>query len=170
MTPEPALPEDLPALKALHLASWRRSYRGLVPDAALDIVAEAELTAKWVPALLTRQDVWLLREAEGGIAGFVAVLNEADGTRYVDNLHVRADRQGRGLSRALMSVVAQRAKGHPVALTVLEGNARARAIYRHWGGSESTPREDVFLAQRITERRVTWPSGEALGQALGALR
>jgi ribosomal protein S18 acetylase RimI-like enzyme len=166
MTTRRALPADLPAIRGLHLANWREAYRGLVPDAALAGAAEGYLSARWRPEALDRDSVVV---ADDGpvLLGFVAARPEPAGHVYVDNLHVAPMARGRGLSRRLMARVAQEAGARSVRLTVLDGNAPARAVYARWGGVESAPFAAEFLGVTVQDRQVDWPSGAALLRGLG---
>jgi hypothetical protein len=72
-----ATPEDAAALAAVEVRSWRAAYRGLMPDAFLDGLSEAEKTAAWRQNLLKhgpsgRKRVCLAL-SNAGISGFVRV-------------------------------------------------------------------------------------------------
>ncbi|PWK62742.1 acetyltransferase (GNAT) family protein [Roseicyclus mahoneyensis] len=81
---------------------------------------------------------------------------------HVDALHVAARQRGRGIGGALLAAVSLSAKGQPVWLEVLEGNASARAVYAAWGGDEGPVFEDVVLGAVVPARRVTWADSRRL--------
>lgn len=164
----PATSDDLSALRDLHLANWREAYRDLLPDAVLEGEAARHLEARWGADALEAGTVLLACDGSGRIAGFVACRDDADGGLFVDNLHVAAPARGRGIARELMGAVARRAGDRPVRLCVLDGNLGARAVYRRWAGAEGPPFDAPFLGLTLRDRRVHWPSGHALAQALAA--
>lgn len=166
MTIRPATPDDLPQIRALHLSNWCDAYRALLPADTLEVAAPRFLADRWAPGALDRDRVWLACEG-GAILGFLAARPEAAGHVFVDNLHVAPAARGRGLSRRLMARAGHMAGTGPVWLTVLDGNHAARAVYARWGGVESAAFEAEFLGVTVRDRRVDWPSGEALRMALG---
>ena len=169
MTIRRATPADLPALHDLHLANWREAYRELLPDSALQEAAARYLADRWGPGALARDSVLVCPAAKGGLAGFVAFRQDESEGIFVDNLHVGAASRVEGLARMLMTAVARDAGARPVWLTVLDGNLRARAVYRRWNGVESAPFAADFLGITLHDRRVDWPSGRALLRALGGV-
>jgi ribosomal protein S18 acetylase RimI-like enzyme len=96
----------------------------------------------FAPPLLT-----LVAEERGSLTGFVCAFTDRD-PPFVDNLHVAPDRTGRGTGGALLRALAARLRARDVEeaqLTVLAGNARARAFYRRMGGQEGAGRPHRFL-------------------------
>jgi ribosomal protein S18 acetylase RimI-like enzyme len=173
----PALPGDAPRIAGLHAASWRATYRGLIPDAFLDGKAATERLATWEARLRGEEgplDVTLAL-VDGEAAGFACLMPRAEPERgvYLDNLHVLPAFHGLGLGKRLLARCAQRAHagepGRPLFLYVLEGNAQAREFYRRVGGTESEPFEDAFAPadMMVTVRRVVWPDVPALLARLG---
>lgn len=164
-------PSDAPAVARLHAESWRRTYRGVLPDAFLDGDVFAEREAAWRT---------LLAGAPPGDAGFVAVEGDrivglahadADGDAtwgtFVTALHVDPDRHGRGIGRALLAAVARdvvRRGGPPTfALTVFAVNTAACAFYARVGGQAV---ERLVAAApgggTIDKWRYAWPDARVL--------
>lgn len=157
----------------LHAASWRASYRGIIPDDYLDSRAEAERLATWEARLRDHAEgsidvtvAWV----GGKAAGFGCLLPEHEPEHgvYVDNLHVLPAFQGLGLGKELLARCARLAAltwpGKALYLYVLDANGAAREFYRRIGGIESQPFEDRFPGPGtiVTVRRVTWPDVPAL--------
>ena len=143
---------DRDAIAALHLASWRDAYRGVLPDGFLDGALADELGALWTGRDLERT-VTLVSDATDGLDGFACCLTDRS-VPYVDNLHVRPARRGGGTGAALMQALFARLRGagHGMAdLTVLEGNVRARAFYRRQGGIEGGARAAMLVGHPIRE-------------------
>lgn len=135
---------DAPAIAALHTASWRAAYRGLLPDAFLDTEVEAEHVDLWHQRFKASDaapvTVTVVAEHDGSIVGFAHSIVDEDpkhGT-LLDNLHVHPDAKRLGIGRYLMAETAARlaAAGSQCGLYlwVLEQNARARSFYEALGG------------------------------------
>lgn len=162
-----AAPADLPAIRALILESWRRTYPGVLPAEYLAGPVEADLARTWGPGRLHRALV-LVAEREGGLAGMIAVLPDDPDGPYVDNLHVAASAEGQGVGRALLTGAARELSqaGHDrLHLTVVDTNARARAFYARMGGTEGAPIEDAMFEHSVTALPVRWSSLGPLIQA-----
>ena len=178
MGPQPlrireAAPPDAEAVAALHLASWRSVYRGMLADAYLDGPAEADRRALWRSRFAQGPDarIVLVAEEAEAIAGFACLERRADGPwgLLVDNLHARPDMRGRGIGRALLRALAARVPEDPVHLWVLEANRSARGFYERVGGR---------AVERVLHRepdgadhpvlRIAWASGRAMLAGTGA--
>jgi len=164
-TSEAARPADLPALRALHAANWRRDYAGLMPEAVIGAPMEAYLDHRWSSLTTDGMHLRVVREGKD-LAGFVVFFDRAEDGLFIENLHVAAEARGRGVGRALIETVAHLADHRPVCLEVLDGNLSARAIYRHWGGDEGAARKVPLFGDYVVERPVAWPSGGSLLAAL----
>ena len=64
--------EDAHAVAAVRVASWRWAYRGIVPDAYLDGLTEAESEESWRAVAAGEQPgaELLVCEVAGGVVGF----------------------------------------------------------------------------------------------------
>lgn len=167
----PAGTADTSAIAALHAASWKLAYRGLVSDAFLDEGLEEGRLAHWLVrmATLPAEDLVVLAEDRqaGEIAGFVYVMvaGQPEGHAYVDNLHAAPTLKGKGIGRRLMAAAARHAMAagcHSLSLTVLERNLAARAFYDRIGGMTQPIGEFSFGGMMVPECRVSWPDLPAL--------
>jgi GNAT superfamily N-acetyltransferase len=141
---------DAPRIAALHAASWRRAYRGMLTDEYLDTDLESDRTRVWIERLSTpnpKQRV-VLAEISEQLAGFACAFGSADpdlGT-LLDNLHVRQDFQQQGVGASLMLQIASwcqtKFAGEGLFLWVLEPNLKARRFYEHLGAIKV--KEDVW--------------------------
>ena len=130
---------DAAAIAALHAESWRRSYRGMLPDAFLDDEVFADRAALWEQRfndpdkqLVTRT---IVAELDGEMVAFVHSIADEDpewGT-LLDNLHVRHGTKRLGVGTRLMAETAawleERASTAGLYLWVLENNAPAVRFY-----------------------------------------
>jgi GNAT superfamily N-acetyltransferase len=134
---------DSQRIASLHAASWRSTYRGILPDTYLDGPIAEERANLWQARLASpgadRRHV-LLAEGEGGLVGFVCVLLDEEPLwgACLDNLHVLPGFKGRGLGRQLFRSAAQwvvsKEPGWPMHLWVFEANHGARRFYEALGG------------------------------------
>ncbi len=166
--------DDADTIAALHAASWRRAYRGILADSYLDADLEAERRGVWRAKLSNRHDGslgWLAHLGDSP-AGFVFVRPDEDATwgTLVDNLHVLAAHQGLGIGRQLLHTVGSwgcaHATGAPVHLWVFADNHAARGFYAHTGGREVERIDrEASDGRMLPEYRVAWESPIALQSA-----
>ena len=160
----PARAQDLDAICALHVASWRRAYRGMVSDDFLDAPVVEVLAKRW--AVLPGAD-WIVDCIWQGEAllGFISVDRAHQGGPYVDNLHVAHRAQGQGIGRALMAGTAAQLlnEGHDTLwLTVIRENHPTRAFYRRIGGVEGPDYPERLYGEPIHALPVRWNDLPAL--------
>jgi GNAT superfamily N-acetyltransferase len=136
-----ATPQDADAIAATHVASWRSAYRGLIPDAYLDALSDAEEAVRW-RASLGREDLKGKRtivavDGAGSVIGYATVGADEDPARgMLWLMYVLEEAWGSGVGRALMdnAALALRELGYSEAvLWVLEQNNRARRFYEAAG-------------------------------------
>lgn len=155
---------DLDAIVRLHLKSWRRSMKDLAPQTAYAVLDEDYRTAQWARMLGSpgADDLWLVCEIGGelvGVGGACAPTHDSfAGRGEIRFLYLDPSYQRQGLGRQLLSRLAQHLIGRGyrgVALSVVEGNAAARAFYGALGGreigfhiypSQIWPSRDVIIA------------------------
>lgn len=132
---------DAPGIAALHAASWRRAYRGMLSDEYLDNNLEADRTSVWIGRLSTPnpKERVVLAEVSDQIAGFACAFASEDpdlGT-LLDNLHVSHDFQRQGIGARLMMQIGSWCQtefaGEGLFLWVLEPNVKARRFYEQLG-------------------------------------
>jgi ribosomal protein S18 acetylase RimI-like enzyme len=162
---------DAEAIAALHADSWRRSYRGMMPDAFLDGEALEDRRRVWHERLGTSDPdrCVIVAEDDARVVGFICTFARADAGwgAYIDNLHVVHDWKGRGLGRALMRRAAEwvcdTQPGTGVYLWVMEANAAARAFYDRLGARNV---ETISMADpgggRAPNCRYVWPDPRVL--------
>ena len=145
-----ATPQDADGIAALHVASWRAAYRGILTDVFLDGPVEADRQALWRERLAApiAGQVLLVAETRESLAGFVCCFADHDARwgSYIHNLHAEPAGRGRGVGRALMAALAgdleSRVPRRPVHLFCLAANVPARRFYERIGG-EIGDRQDL---------------------------
>ena len=143
-----ATPEDAPAIAHVHVASWRTTYAGLMPDTYLAALDEGERITQW-QHWLTLDVVVLVAELDGEIVGFAGAgpiresLGGYDAELYTLYLLDHAQRQGIGTRLLTALAGALRARGFESMLAwVLAGN-NSRDFYERTGA--------VLLAEKQVE-------------------
>lgn len=131
-------PLDAQALAEMHVAAWRRAYRGILPDDFLDNLSIQASVDRWHQKLAQPdRQVWVACEA-GPIVGFVSFGDSRDDdalsplTGEIYSLYVHPDAWRHGIGSALMAQALDdlRTLGYAeVTLWVLRANQRARAFY-----------------------------------------
>jgi GNAT superfamily N-acetyltransferase len=131
---------DAGAIAHVHVASWRTTYRGIVPEAYLDALDPEERTQRWQEWFLAAPMSVFVAEDAAGIVGFAnggairGKVGEYDAELYAIYLLQSAQRRGAGrsLAQALASALAR--KGFKSMLVwVLEQNS-AVTFYQRLGG------------------------------------
>jgi RimJ/RimL family protein N-acetyltransferase len=150
----PATVDDAARLAVVHVASWRRAYRGLLPDDLLDGLSAAARERRWTSALAAphARGAVLVVERDGQLLGFASVGLErsgepadTDGELYA--IYLDPDHWRHGVGTALHDAALDRLGElgfRTASLWVLVGNERAMAFYRRNGWREDgTTRVDI---------------------------
>ncbi len=177
---------DASEIAALHVASWRDSYRGMIPDTVLDGPMLDERLPMWRQVLTLspagRQVlVATTRPALGEIAnpdeaptilGFSSAGRTrgrwANGGRYdaeIYTLYIAQASRGQHVGCRLLASQALRLKlfGHDnVMLWTLRDNAPARAFYERLGAQPAGEREERFAGALLYEVGYGWPRIDTL--------
>lgn len=122
------------------VASWRETYRGMMPDRVLDDDGLVEARERfWTAALVDeryRANRVALAEREGIVIGVAMAgppeVPTADWSTHLYVLYVLAAEHGTGVGAALLDAVIQ-GDDESVALWVADPNPRAQAFYRKHG-------------------------------------
>ena len=152
-----AVPLDAPALAAVHEASWREAYAGLLPPRALMNFINRRNTAWWVRTV--RHAGVLVLEVGGRVVGYATFgRNRTQALPQggeVYELYLAPEYQGLGFGRRLLDAALKRlaAVGAPGAVVwSIEDNERAMAFYRACGGrdiAEGTERFDGRVLNKV---------------------
>ncbi len=166
--------EDASAITALHVASWRSAYRGVLPDAYLDGEAEAERGAHWDKTLssLKPEDLVLVAEDTDGLRGFISVYRDAEPgyDAYLDNLHVRPGNRGGGLGKQLLAAALARtiaAGAKTLCLWAFDQNEGAIRFYQRLGGKPVEYGFDPFAGSNAPHTKIAWDDLPAFLEACG---
>ena len=173
---------DADAIAALHVASWRDAYRGIIPDSVLDGPLLDERQPMWRQVLslspVGRQVLVATARPEAGtetpprLLGFTSAgrtrgkwTTEGRFDAEIYTLYVGQADRGRQVGCRLMASVGMRLQlfGHDsVMLWVLADNAPARAFYERLGGTLVGQREERFGGALLYEAGYGWPAIDTL--------
>ncbi|MEP6589566.1 MAG: GNAT family N-acetyltransferase [Gemmatimonadota bacterium] len=135
-------PDDADTVAALHCASWRSAYRGMLDDEFLDGPLE-EYSARrwraWFTLIGGPPSHLLLAEQAGTAVGFVCVLHcGGEFGDLIANLHVAAECRSSGIGSRLLRAAASRIRAegaNAMHLWVYTANEDAVRFYHREGGT-----------------------------------
>jgi GNAT superfamily N-acetyltransferase len=171
-----AAPGDAGRLGEVHVASWRETYSGLVPDALIESLSAEARAAMWRsvlgdPAAFGGTAVFVA-ERERAIIGFAACGSQRDEALAQSGfdgefgaIYVLKSQQRAGIGKVLMRLMARRlldAGRQGAALWVLRENVRARTFYDHLGGAVVGERVDGEAGAALNEVAYGWRDLAAL--------
>ncbi|MEV0355520.1 GNAT family N-acetyltransferase [Nocardia sp. NPDC050697] len=156
---------DVAAIAALHAASWRKAYAGMMPSEFLDGDLLADRLAVWTERCAAAVPPGLFVAEDGAdLLGFGYATPVPDGRVLLDNLHAAPGRTRGGIGTALLATVLDwAATDHPgraVHLEVLQANTPAIAFYeRHGGTRTATGTAHFEQGFDLPEFEYSWPAG-----------
>ncbi|HUG14004.1 MAG TPA: GNAT family N-acetyltransferase [Thermomicrobiales bacterium] len=145
--------DDAASIARVHVASWRTTYRGLVPDGLLDRLAVAPRERYW-GGIIANPDapefIYVAQSPDGEIIGFVSGGPEQQGSsEYTGELYaiyLLEDWQRQGIGRRLTREVAREllARGHSSMLLWVFAGSTFRRFYERLGGIVVAEKEETF--------------------------
>ncbi|HZI98715.1 MAG TPA: GNAT family N-acetyltransferase [Actinomycetales bacterium] len=150
-----AVPEDIEAIAACHVACWREAYADLLSAGYLAELDPADFRVRWAASLADPSRPSWVAEDDGRVVGFSGTCPSRDQppVRQLELrcLYLRRDYQGGGLAQQLLD----RALGDVAAsLWVAEDNPRARAFYTRNGFRPDGARASLQQMEGLTEVRL----------------
>jgi GNAT superfamily N-acetyltransferase len=164
-----ALIDDVNAIARVHVASWRSTYRTLLPDDFLASMTEAGYADRWRRLIGDGSSRIYVVEDEGDVVGFASGGRERAGeTGYTGELYaiyVLDGHQGRGYGRDLVRAVAEgiREMGlDDMLVWVLRDNPPARGFYERLGGVYVRAQPITIGSATLEEVSYGWPHLDAV--------
>jgi ribosomal protein S18 acetylase RimI-like enzyme len=160
---------DAGAIAVVHVAAWRETYAGLMPEPLLGALSVEERTSRWHRILTTpdrsrESAAFVTVHAAQSVVGFgscgrqpLADLVAGGFAGEFSALYVLAAHQRRGLGRRLMVLMAEDLMARKVrgaALWVLRENEPARRFYEALGAKVVGRRVETVGEHVRGERRV----------------
>ena len=140
---------DVLTMAKVHIASWRETYPGLLPDPMLERLSIADQAIRW-QRMLDRprargQAVAFVADQHGSVVGYgtcgeqrTQLLRDRGFTGEITELYVLRCAQRQGAGSGLMKAMASAliGRGHrTLSLWVLDRNSVARRFYESLGGT-----------------------------------
>lgn len=157
--------QDVDSIAQVHVAAWRESYGGLVPNSVLDALSVSSRAEMWRAVLseMPRLQAFVA-ERENAVVGFAAGGacrgNELGQEMEVYAIYMlsRAKRHGIGtkLFEALMRDFIEKG-ARSAGLWVLRDNLPARHFYKKLGGQSAGEKVDHGRGYELTEVGYIWP-------------
>lgn len=171
----PAGPDDAEALAQVHVASWRETYRGLLPDSYLDRMSAPVHARRFTRALVSpaEHEITLAAADRSGIVGYTAggpSRSRLVGEAEVTTLYVLRAHQGQDLGRRLLTAAARvfaDQGARSLMISVLRDNIPARGFYEHLGGEADAPRKEPGPGGLMYEVSYRWADIAALTSGRG---
>jgi len=156
--------DDAPAIAQVHVASWRSTYRTLLPSDFLDSLTEANYADRWRRFIGEGSSRVYVLEDEGMLVGFASGGRERAGeTGYTGELYaiyILDGRQRRGHGRELVRAVVDglREMGlDDMIIWVLRDNQAARLFYERLGGQYVRTQPVTLGSATLEEVSYGWP-------------
>jgi ribosomal protein S18 acetylase RimI-like enzyme len=163
-------PPDADMIAAVHVASWRETYRGILPDELLDGLSVETRSAMW-RSVLSGSANWdrtnlFVAENGGGIVGFGACGRQRDENlraqgfdAEIHAIYVLQAKQCAGIGTSLMRLMARSLLGSgrkAASLWVLSENTSARAFYEELGGALLGEKVEELSGATLIEVAYGW--------------
>jgi ribosomal protein S18 acetylase RimI-like enzyme len=160
----PAAIADAPEVARVHVASWRETYRGLLPDAFLASLSKSGYAERWRRVIADGSNRVYVVENADGMVGFASGGHERAGeTDYTGELYAiyilkSAQRQGYG--RELVRTVVEGLREldlNNMIIWVLRDNQPARLFYERLGGVYVRLQPITIGSVTLEEVSYGWP-------------
>jgi GNAT superfamily N-acetyltransferase len=154
---------DAAAIANVHVASWRTTYRGLLPDEFLESLSQEHYTERWRRTLGDPASRVYVAEKAEGVIGFAFGGRERAGeTGYRGELYaiyVLQEAQRHGHGRRLVEAVVgglRELELPDMIVWVLRENAPARRFYERLGGVYVREQPITIDSTMLTEVSYGW--------------
>ena len=160
-----AQPRDAEAIAELHVATWRTTYAGILPDAMLLGMSPSAEGRNWLRLIATTDHQFAVHVAEaedGQLRGYgSAGPARPSGLPFageVYTLYVHPDHQERGIGERLLAHLFYELKGRSLmsaVIWVLAPNP-ARFFYEAMGGVRIGDRDEELWGTTLKELAYVW--------------
>ena len=166
----PAVIDDAAGIANVHVASWRTTYRGLLPEDFLGSLNEEAYTERWRRVMGDGLSRVFVVDQDQAVVGFASCGRERAGeTGFSGELYAiyildGAQRQGHG--RELVRAVAgalREMKLPDMIVWVLRDNTAARHFYERLGGAYVREQPITIGSATLEEVSYGWRSLDEIG-------
>jgi GNAT superfamily N-acetyltransferase len=166
----PAGPGDARMLAQVHVACWRETYPGILPQAYLDRMNPRAHAARWAVRLMRAEEVTLAAEGPDGLVGYCSGepsrRSGAEGEIEITTLYVLKSAQRKGVGHQLMTQTARAFAARGAAsliVWVLRENHTARRFYEAMGGVLAGERTEMVGGWAVPSVAYRWGEIGAVG-------
>jgi len=155
---------DAEHIARVHVATWRSTYPGLVPDSILVGMSEQCHAEMWWSSFdQPRGDlVYVADHPQDGVVGFASAGARRGSSLpfagEVYTLYVQQDHQGRGIGRRLLarSFAGLLERGYPTCVVWVLATNPSRFFYRAMGGEMVADRTEALWGVLMDETAFGW--------------
>ncbi len=154
---------DAAAIGAVHVAAWRSTYPGLLPDTYLANLSPSRLALHYKAAVATGATVYVAASDAPGprIVGFVtagAARTRNLGEGEIETLYVLDDWRDQGVGRRLLQAAAKQlgARGCRSAFVWVLRDNPSRWFYEHLGGQTAALGQTRLAGVALPQVAYTW--------------
>jgi ribosomal protein S18 acetylase RimI-like enzyme len=156
------VPGDADGIAQVHVTAWHESYRGIIPDEAVNAFSVEQRATFWRSSLGQSGHLVHVAEIDGAVSGFVSAGSArpglpAEGEVYA--LYVLDAMKRRGIGRELFGRARNDLAARGFAsfgLWVLANNPPARRFYETMGGRADETRRDRKGKLALEELPYLW--------------
>ncbi len=158
---------DAAAIGAVHVAAWRSTYPGLLPDNYLANLSPTRLALHYKAAVATGATVYVAASDAPGprVVGFVTagaartkVMGKALGEGEIETLYVLDDWRDQGVGRRLLQAAAKQltARGCRSAFVWVLCDNPSRWFYQRLGGQTAALGQTRLAGVALPQVAYTW--------------
>lgn len=154
--------DDAQEIARVHVASWRTTYVGQMPQTVLDDLSVPQRHIMWARQLEDPSQRILVAERDGEVVGFASVGPSRDEDRSprtaeMFTIYLTEENKGNGIGTALwarsLEILTELGYSE-VTLWVLDSNERARRFYERMGLEFDGTQKSLHLGDKpLTELR-----------------
>lgn len=173
----PATVRDAAAIASVRVASWRATYRGVIPDAYLDAMEVGDSTELWAKILSTAPSKLVavyVAESADGVMGFASgnLLSEPKFglDAELGAVYLMPQVQRSGIGRRLVAMVANTLAARDATgliVWVIADNKPARRFYEQLGAELLIEQPFSWDGHDLIEAGYAWRNLQALTAACG---
>jgi ribosomal protein S18 acetylase RimI-like enzyme len=157
-----AEPADAEAIAAVHEASWRGAYSGIIPHRSLNAMIQRRAGAWWSRAIGRAASV-LVVDIGGDIVAYATLgrnrARELSQEGEIYELYIRPEYQGIGIGTRLFAAAREKLAAHGLAGLVvwaLEDNGPATSFYEGAGGRDVAEGVETFDGRALRKIAYVW--------------
>ena len=142
---------DVAAIRAVAIAAWRDTYRGLLRPETIEAFLDAAYSEQRLGERISA-DLFLVAEAGDRIVAFADAIERPERVDLAA-IYALPEFRGRGAGTALLNEILIRLPGLAVVADVLDGNRKGEAFYEARGFEPVGILEGSLFGEPVVERR-----------------